>query len=82
MSRLLYALGLDFGPGNSLYLLSLLTEINPWSITPRVRWYAREIALFVVGEEEAEVAQVLAGGTGDDGVAQSGEHGAGVEVGQ
>src|ERR1035437_2215861 len=39
-------------------------------------------ALVVVGEEEAEVAEVLAGGSGDDGVAEGGEHGAGVEVGE
>ena len=40
------------------------------------------MALFVVGEEEAEVAEVVAGGSGDDGVSQGGEHGAGVEVGE
>ena len=41
-----------------------------------------EAALFVICEEEAEVAEVVSGGSGDDGVAQGGEHGTGVEVGQ
>jgi len=39
-------------------------------------------ALCVVGQQQPQVAEVVAGGAGDDGIAESGEHGAGVEGGQ
>jgi len=38
--------------------------------------------LLVVGQQQPQVAEVVAGGAGDDGIAQSCEHGAGVEGGQ
>ena len=40
------------------------------------------MCLLVIGEEEAEVAEVVAGGAGYYGVAEGSEHGAGVEVGE
>ena len=44
-------------------------------------WSEGPAALVFFGDEEAEVAEVLAGGAGYYGVAQGGEHGTGVEVG-
>jgi hypothetical protein len=39
-------------------------------------------ALRIVGQQKPQVAEVVASWAGDDGIAQSGEHGAGVEGGQ
>ena len=43
---------------------------------------AVEYRLIAFGDEQPQVAQVLSCGSGDDGVAQSREHGAGVECGE
>ena len=62
----------DSRPGGRRYIPATFLPLQIQAVT----------ALLVVGDEEAEVAEVLAGGSGDDGVAEGGEHGAGVEVGE